>query len=160
MTGRRPAPRVVLDTNVLVAILAFDDPALEPLRAAWREGVLVPLMDAECQAELERVLAYTAIAGRARGAQGSVAAFLERCERVADGPLPCAPLPRCRDEDDQKFIALAGRGRANALLTRDRLLLDLARSSPFSIVAPEAVAARLAQGAALDDCLALPPALG
>jgi putative PIN family toxin of toxin-antitoxin system len=160
VTRRRPAPRVVLDTNVLVAILVFDDPALEPLRAAWREGVLVPLMDAECQAELERVLAYPEFAGRAPGAQGSVAAFLERCKRIADGPLACAPLPQCRDEDDQKFLALAGRGRADALLTRDKLLLDLARSSPFPIVAPEAVAARLAQGAALDDCLALPPALG
>ena len=160
MTARRPAPRVVFDTNVLVAILAFDDPALEPLRAAWCEGALVPLIDADCQAELERVLAYPEIAARAPRAHGSVAAFLERCERVADSPVACAPLPLCRDADDQKFLALAGRGRANALLTRDKLLLALARSSPFAIVAPEAVAVRLAQGTALDDCLALPPALG
>jgi putative PIN family toxin of toxin-antitoxin system len=160
MTRRHPARRVVLDTNVLVAILVFDDPALEPLRAAWCEGELVPLIDAGCQAELERVLDYPEFAGRAPGAKRSVAAFLARCERIADDPLSAAPLPRCRDADDQKFLALASRARADALLTRDRLLLDLARLAPFPIVTPDAVAARLAQDADLGDCLPRPRALG
>jgi putative PIN family toxin of toxin-antitoxin system len=160
VTTRHSPRRVVLDTNVLVAILVFEDPALEPLRAAWRKGDLVPLMDADCQVELERVLAYPEIAPRAAAAGRSVGDFLEHCERVAGEMLPVEPLPQCRDADDQKFLVLASRGRADGLLTRDRLLLDLARSAPFSILAPEAVAVRLANGLDLDRCLARPPALG
>ncbi len=36
-------------------------------------------------------------------------------------------LPRCRDTDDQKFLILAARCRADLLLTRDKLLLRLNR---------------------------------
>lgn len=36
-------------------------------------------------------------------------------------------LPRCRDADDQKFLILAARCRADLLLTRDKLLLRLSR---------------------------------
>lgn len=144
MKGERPSRRVVLDTNVLVAILVFADPALEPLRAAWQDGRIVPLIDADCRSELERVLAYPDFAGRAAAATPRAEAFLGRCEHVAQAAPPGKPLPQCRDAEDQKFLALASRGGADALLTRDRLLLELARFTPFAIVAPEAVAATLA----------------
>lgn len=160
MTQEHPPRRLVLDTNVLVAILVFGDPALEPLRAAWQDGRIVALIDADCRAELQRVLAYPDFAGRAAAATPRVEAFLERCEHVAQAAPSGKPLPQCRDAEDQKFLALASRGRADALLTRDRLLLELARFTPFAIVAPEAVATKLASGVGLDDCLARPAAVG
>ncbi|MCU0804716.1 MAG: putative toxin-antitoxin system toxin component, PIN family [Burkholderiales bacterium] len=160
MTSSVRPVRVVLDTNVLVAILAFDDPALEPLRAAWDEGSLVPLIDNHCEVELQRVLAYPAIARRAARAGNAVRTYLACCERVADDVPPTAALPRCRDPEDQKFLVLAGRGRADALLTRDRLLLELARSAPFAICAPDEFAAALAKGPDVEGCLARQAALG
>ena len=51
-------------------------------------------------------------------------------------------LPRCRDQDDQKFLILAARCQADLLLTRDKLLLKLARHRhkppPFTILTAEA----------------------
>ena len=44
---------------------------------------------------------------------------------VVDEPSPAAM--RCTDPDDQKFIDLALRSGASALLTRDRAVLKLAR---------------------------------
>ena len=47
-------------------------------------------------------------------------------------------LPRCRDADDQKFLVLAALCGADLLVTRDKLLLKLARHRhrppPFGIV--------------------------
>ncbi|MCX7893610.1 MAG: putative toxin-antitoxin system toxin component, PIN family [Burkholderiales bacterium] len=134
----------MLDTNVLVAILAFADPALEPLRAAWRRGDLVPLTDDACLAEIARVLDAPALAARKAVAQAALEDYLRACERVADGNP--GRLPACRDRDDQKLLALAARGRADALATRDKALLELARRVPFAIVAPERLAATIAVG--------------
>ena len=160
MTVQHRPLRVVLDTNVLVAILMYDDPALEPLRAAWRDGAVMPLIDAACQGELERVLDYPELAARAQAARASVSAFLAACERVPDEAPGPDCLPICRDEDDQKFLMLASRGRADMLLTRDRLLLDLARSAPFPVLAPEVLASRIASATAPGHCVGRPRELG
>ena len=67
------------------------------------------------------------------------------CE--ADGPEDYA-LPRCRDPDDQKFLVLAVRCRAELLITRDRGLLTLARQRrrplPYAIVTAEAAGSLIA----------------
>lgn len=51
-------------------------------------------------------------------------------------------LPRCRDEDDQKFLILAARCQADLLITRDKLLLKLAhhrhKPPPCPIMTAEA----------------------
>jgi len=48
--------RLVLDTNVWLDWLVFREPSLEPLRRAHAEGKVEIAIDAECEAELERVL--------------------------------------------------------------------------------------------------------
>ena len=57
-------------------------------------------------------------------------------------------LPVCRDPDDQKFLALAFACRADFLVTKDRMLLELARRkirrAPFGIVTPAQLNAALA----------------
>ena len=56
-------------------------------------------------------------------------------------PAALPPLPHCRDADDQKFLELAARCRADVLVTRDRQLLRLARHRlrppPFAILTAE-----------------------
>jgi predicted nucleic acid-binding protein len=54
----RERPRVVLDSNVWIDILVFDDPAARPIAAALAAGALDAVIDARCLAELTRVLDY------------------------------------------------------------------------------------------------------
>jgi predicted nucleic acid-binding protein len=60
-------------------------------------------------------------------------------------------LPQCRDPDDQKFLTLAARARADCLVTRDRELLRLRRRSAawFQILPPGAFVNFLAPRRAL-----------
>ena len=135
--------RLVLDTNVWLDWLVFDDPELVPLRAALARGRARVYIDAACEAELARVLAYPL--GRVRLDAAARAACVAECRRIAARAERAAPpervLPACRDPDDQKFLELARACRADALLTRDRALLELARRTPFRIVTPRAWAA-------------------
>lgn len=125
--------RVVLDTNVWLDLLVFDDPAVRALRSASLEIVI----DAACAAELERVLAYPL--GKWSLPPQRRAACLEACRRMAhwvepDGVAP--PLPRCEDADDQKFVELAAATGADALVTKDKALLKLRGRVPFRIARP------------------------
>ena len=139
--------RVILDTNIWLDWLVFDDPSIAPIKAAVAARRAEILIDADCEAELERVLGYDLgkkctldAAGRSR--------CLAECRRVArriDSKLPeseRARLPACRDPDDQKFLEAALAARAGFLVTKDRALLDLARyPAPFRILTPEGFAA-------------------
>ena len=99
--------KVVLDTNVWLDWLVFDDPAVAPLRAAFEAGRLQVLIDAACEEELARVLGY-----RFYGEvlpDDKQAACLSECRRIATRVEVSSgqPLPSCRDPDDQKFLELA-----------------------------------------------------
>ena len=50
--------RLVLDTNVVLDLVVFEDPGVRPLRAAIERGEAVLLCCDACHAELRRVLAY------------------------------------------------------------------------------------------------------
>lgn len=131
--------RLVLDTNVWLDWLVFDDPAVGPIRAAVQQGRAKVFIDAACEAELARVLAYPL--GRIRLDAAAQAACLAECRRLTGGgdavaPLDCE-LPACSDPEDQKFLELARDCRADLLVTKDRALLALRRRAPFRIVAPD-----------------------
>lgn len=148
MTGRAPAadagrPRLVLDTNVVMEWLHYQDPRCAALAAGIAAG-WVCLADESTLAELARVLGYAQFALPEAARAAHLAGYAARVVRVPPGPPPVT-LPRCRDPDDQKFLELAARGGATWLVTRDRELLRCARRRhqplPFSIVLPEAVCA-------------------
>jgi len=126
-----PSPRrLVLDTNVWLDWLVFDDPSVAPIKAAVAENRAEVFIDAACEAELERALGYDL--GRK---------FTLAVARRIDSPVPEAEralLPACRDPDDQKFLEAALNSRADFLVTKDRALLDLAhRVARFRILTPE-----------------------
>lgn len=54
----RAGRRVVLDSNVWIDILVFDDPDARPIRDALETGAITALIDVRCLIELERVLDY------------------------------------------------------------------------------------------------------
>ena len=115
------------------------------LRNAVHLGRVEIAMNAACDAELERVLAYDL--GKHSIAPEAQAAALAEARRLASRieiSLSAAEkqgLPRCKDADDQIFLELALAARADALVTKDRELLALLRHKgrplPFKIVTPK-----------------------
>ena len=134
--------RAVLDTNILMDMLHFHDGRAVRLQAAIDAGRVRCFSDAACLAELERVAAYPEFGLSPAARNDLIAAcrgMLEICEDAAAAAED--RLPRCRDADDQKFLELAARCRADVLVTRDRQLLRLARHRlrppPFAILTAE-----------------------
>ncbi len=141
--------RVALDTNVWLDWLVFDDPLIQPLKAAVAAGRADIVIDDPCEDELIRVLAYPV---RKVVPEAAVqTARLAECRRLTAGfriqdagfsdPDPArAPLPVCSDPDDQKFLELARNAGVDCLVTKDRALLVLARHKrlppPFRILTP------------------------
>ncbi|KVE29792.1 PIN domain-containing protein [Burkholderia singularis] len=77
--------RVVLDSNVWIDILVFDDPATRPIRAALETGAVTALIDARCLGELERVLDYPQFKARAVDKAAALATVARLTQHVA-GP--------------------------------------------------------------------------
>ena len=138
--------RLVLDTNVWLDWLVFDDPGIAPIAAAVAAGGAEVVVDEAVAAEFARVLGYPfkgAVLDPDR--QAGCLARLRALARKADGAAVAQPLPKCSDPDDQKFLELALASGASHLVTKDRALLDLARHKaiPFRILGPAALAAAL-----------------
>lgn len=139
------ATLTVLDTNVIMALWFFHDPNLASLQHAIDQGTLRLLTQADCLVELQRVLAYPRFA-LDDATQAQVLADYQAAAHCLPEPNPAeqqtlAALPKCKDQDDQKFLQLAYRSGAQLLLTRDKLVLKLARRpvwrEQLSIQTPE-----------------------
>ena len=128
---------LVLDTNVVLDLLHFDDATARPLRQALEAGRLRCVVTDATLGELRRVLAYSEFALDGVRQAGLFA-------RYASLSLPVAPveantdLPRCSDPDDQKFIDLAAASYAQGLVSKDRALLKLRRrcAPHFQVMTP------------------------
>lgn len=119
-------PVVVLDTNVVLDWLVFDDPRVRPIGVAVEAGALRWLRSEAMALELERVLDYPAVARHATDKP----ALLARAARLAAPVAPAAPAPltlRCADPDDQCFIDLALAHPGCRLVSRDKAVLALRR---------------------------------
>lgn len=127
--------RLVLDTQVWLDWLVFDDPSTLPLRGLLAADRAEIFIDAACEAELARVLDYPL--GRRRLDAAAQAECLARCRglarRAEESFAGEAALPVCSDPDDQKLLQLAAAARADCLVTRDRALLEL-RTPLFQII--------------------------
>ncbi len=120
--------RVVLDSNVWIDILVFDDPATRPIRAALDARTLEALIDARCLNELTRVLDYPQFVRFGIDKAAALATVAQLLTLVAPAQIDDArPLPKCKDRDDQKFLELAHVSRATWLVSKDRAILKLAR---------------------------------
>ena len=130
--------RVVLDTQVWLDWLVFDDPSVVALREAQSAGRVEIVIDEPCEAELVRVLGYDL--GKYSLEPHEQTHCVARARSVARRVLPgdAGDLPRCRDPDDQKFLELAAGAGAQVLISKDRAVLALAsRITRFRILAPQ-----------------------
>ncbi|MBS1189321.1 MAG: hypothetical protein H6R10_1113 [Rhodocyclaceae bacterium] len=128
--------RLVLDTNVVLDLLHFADPAATPLLGIFASGRARCFADDAGLEELRRVVAYPEF-----GLSAPAGALLLERYRTLAVPVPLGPapeLPRCRDRDDQKFLELAARSGAHLLISKDKALLKLKGRTklPFRILTP------------------------
>ena len=114
---------LVLDTNVVLDLFVYEDPATVPLRerladaqTRWRA---TPVMREELRRVLEYPQVVKRLASRALTADGVLAAFDARVQIVDLAPK--APYT-CKDGDDQQFIDLAVQHGAT-LLSKDKAVL-------------------------------------
>lgn len=120
--------RLVLDTNAVLDLLHFRDASVGPILQALRSGRAECFTREDCLGELASVLAYPQFKldeAEAARILAEYAALARHCGEEADAGQ--APLPQCRDPDDQKFLELARQVRADMLVTKDKALLELAR---------------------------------
>ena len=130
------APRVVLDTNVLLSALLFQEGSLSWLRIAWQTDKVRPLSSRATMTELIRVLSYPKFSLSSDEQEELLADYLPWCETVmVSGP---ADIPHCRDSFDRAFLELALTTQADALITGDNDLLDLAQVFSVPILTPAA----------------------
>ena len=121
-TGALPRP-MVLDTNVVLDMLIFDDPHIPPIRELVAQGAVRWIADQAQRVELERVLHYSQIAPRVsfygKTPEGVMAAFDAAVEYVAEAPKIRFT---CTDPDDQHFLDLASQHQA-LLVSKDKAVL-------------------------------------
>lgn len=133
MPGSAPHP-AVLDTNVVLDWLWFDDARVHALSHRVRGGALHWCGTASMREELVAVLDRGSLPVRARTVTAVLADYDRWCTPYP-GPVPARASTslRCTDVDDQKFIdlalTLAGTNGAAMLLSRDRAVLRLARQA-------------------------------
>lgn len=130
-TPARPAnPALVLDTNVVLDLLLFSDPATPALRTALDTGQLRWVATAVMREELRRVLAYPHIAARMDFHQRPADVLLADYDAQVELMEVAVKAPyTCKDADDQKFIDLAyqlgSTSGAALLLSKDKAVLKL-----------------------------------
>lgn len=157
--------RIVLDTNVCLDLFVFRDPRWAALLEALQHGRLEAVSRVDCRNEWLIVLRYEHLR-LDEAARGRAAAEFDALIRCLDMPTAMATdisagvssgmaaesatdvlvtrpaLPVCRDPDDQKFLEVARDANAQTLITKDKLLLKLARKTAraglFEIVTPQA----------------------
>jgi putative PIN family toxin of toxin-antitoxin system len=138
------APRIVLDTNVVLSALVFAHGRLAAVRNGWHKGVCIPLVSRATAAELVRALAYPKFKLTSEEQRELLADYLPYCTTVR---MPAKPpkTPACRDPADVPFLQLALAGKAEHLVTGDRDLLALANRFSCAIMKPEAWLQKLAK---------------
>ena len=125
MTRACSQPYVVLDTNIVLDVLVFQEPDALALRTALETASLRWLATTRMRDELQRVLGYPHIGQRLRFhglVPEEVLARRDRWAQQMQEAPRCACI--CKDADDQCFIDLAVAHGA-LLLSKDDQVLRL-----------------------------------
>ena len=138
---RMTAPRVVLDSNVLLSALLFPGGSLSWLRHRWQSEVIVPLASRHTTLELLRVLSYPKFRLTGEEREDLLADYLPWCETVDVSKPP--RVPPCRDPNDRPFLESALAGGADALVSGDGDLLVLSSTFSIPIITPRVLKGRL-----------------
>jgi putative PIN family toxin of toxin-antitoxin system len=114
---------IVIDTNVVLDLLVFNDPAVQSLREQLATGALRWIATRPMRDELERVLAYPQIVKSLVHHQIEPAQVLAQFDaQVQWCDVALKASVTCKDPDDQRFIDLAVAHRAR-LLSKDKAII-------------------------------------
>ena len=117
--------RVVLDTNTVLDLWLYQDPATPALLDALESKSVQWLATQVMRDELERVLAYTHIAQRLAVSQLTAQDILAHFDAHAQlMPIAAKAMFVCKDGDDQKFIDLAAQ-HTTQLISKDKAVLTM-----------------------------------
>lgn len=128
-------PRIVLDTNVVLDWLLFDEPLCRPLARHVETGALHWISSMAMRDELAQVLQRPMLQQWKPDCVRILSVF-DAHSTALDASITShsAIALRCRDADDQKFVDLARAAGARWLVSRDRAVLDLAkRARPLGL---------------------------
>ena len=109
MTVPATAPvQAVLDTNIVLDLLVFQDARAAALHSTLQSGALHWVATPPMREELLRVLQYAHIAKHLQARSSSADVVLAQFDALAAmRPIPVKAPLTCKDPDDQKFIDLA-----------------------------------------------------
>jgi putative PIN family toxin of toxin-antitoxin system len=116
---------VVLDTNIVLDLWLYQDPATPALQEALSQKRVRWLATQVMRDELERVLAYTHIVKRLAFSQLTAEDILTQFDTHAQlMPVASKAMFVCKDGDDQKFIDLAAQHKTQ-LISKDKAVLTM-----------------------------------
>lgn len=118
-------PRVILDTNLLISYLLVHRPPIATLIDEYlAQERLIMLTAPALLQELDRVLRYPRLQRYYdAAARDRFVALVAVLSELVDLPDEIPPI--CRDPDDDRVIACAVIGRADAIVSGDKDLLHL-----------------------------------
>lgn len=129
-------PSLILDTNVVLDWLVFNHPSLDNVTIEAKANHINILTHTALRDELRRVLNYPILKLDAKRQEEVYSLYQSLCrEAVVPNEFNAQVLllpqgfPRCRDPDDQVFLALTLHTKADALVTRDRAVLALRKKA-------------------------------
>lgn len=131
---------VVMDTNIVLDLFVFKDPATATLRLLIESRAIHWIASTTMRDELKRVLTYQHITPRLAFHQLTPSDVLAQFDRYAQIE-PIAPRAGaiCKDPDDQQFVDLAVAHRAT-LLSKDKAVLCMRkRLLAFDVAAQAAI---------------------
>jgi len=126
------ALKLVLDTNVVLDWLVFQDAGTETLRRGIEEKRIAVITYELALEELRRVLGYPQLKLDA-AKQTAVFEAYRATASIVTVPQGYSPeqlllpagFPRFRDPDDDHFLALTHHAAADALVSKDKAVLKL-----------------------------------
>ena len=118
----------MLDTNIVLDWLVFEDGGMPELMAAITKRQVQIASNPDCRDELIRVLAYPIFKLDKTAQTAALAIYDATVDITPERASLLGIVPRCRDRDDQKFIQLAAHAGAAALISKDNAVLGLKRS--------------------------------
>lgn len=124
---------VVIDTNILLDIFVFQDPATAPLREALFSGALDAVRADITLSEFADVLSRDKFKLTVEQRNEVLAAWQSHSRALTDSEI-CASPWKCKDRDDQIFLDLAYTLRPCYLLSKDLQVLKFRKRAAKELV--------------------------
>ena len=114
--------KIVLDTNIWLDWLYFNDIKAKPLKTLHEKNIFEILIDEACMRELLTVLAYDRFLGL-EADQTIIEKEVRKLCTLVETQTTEAPSFWCHDPDDVKFLDLSDQHNVSHLITKDLHLL-------------------------------------